>query len=81
MVSFDAAHRAVHYPQDRRFRIWVRPSILIGIAARFISNSNLDWKTTHGAGERQWLEVRYGHWSLAEGCAVKPFAAAAYTQR
>ena len=32
MVSFDAAHRAVHYPQDRRFRIWVRPSILIGIA-------------------------------------------------
>src|SRR5574338_558498 len=32
MVSFDAAHRAVHYPEDRRFRIWVRPSILIGIA-------------------------------------------------
>ncbi|MFZ2002312.1 MAG: molybdopterin-dependent oxidoreductase [Candidatus Sulfotelmatobacter sp.] len=33
MISFDAAHKAVHYPQDRRFRIWVRPSILIGIAA------------------------------------------------
>lgn len=32
MVSFDAAHAAVHYPADRRFRIWVRPSILIGIA-------------------------------------------------
>ena len=32
MVSFDAVHRAVHYPEDRRFRIWVRPSILIGIA-------------------------------------------------
>ena len=32
MVPFDAAHRAVHFPDDRRFRIWVRPSILIGIA-------------------------------------------------
>jgi methionine sulfoxide reductase catalytic subunit len=33
MISFDAAHKTVHYPQDRRFRIWVRPSILIGMAA------------------------------------------------
>src|SRR5690242_19150313 len=32
MVQLDAAHAAVHYPQDRRFRIWVRPSILIRIA-------------------------------------------------
>ena len=32
MISFDAAHRAVHYPDDRRFRVWIRPSILIGIA-------------------------------------------------
>ena len=32
MISFDAAHKTVHYPNDRRFRIWVRPSILIGIA-------------------------------------------------
>ena len=33
MIPFDAAHAAVHYPKDRRFRIWVRPSILIGIGA------------------------------------------------
>ncbi|HEV3038502.1 MAG TPA: hypothetical protein VHA33_12065 [Candidatus Angelobacter sp.] len=32
MISFDAAHAAVHYPQDRRFRLWIRPSILIGAA-------------------------------------------------
>ncbi len=32
MISFDAAHAAVHYPSDRRFRIWIRPSILVGIA-------------------------------------------------
>lgn len=30
MIPFDAAHRAVHYPNDRRFRVWIRPSILIG---------------------------------------------------
>ncbi len=30
MISFDAEHRAVHYPLDRRFRIWIRPSLLIG---------------------------------------------------
>lgn len=29
MIAFDAAHQAVHYPKDRRFRIWVRPSILV----------------------------------------------------
>lgn len=28
---FDSAHGAVHYPKDRRFRIWVRPNILLGI--------------------------------------------------
>ena len=32
MISFDAAHAAVHYPPDRRFRIWIRPSFLIGAA-------------------------------------------------
>src|SRR5512146_2850020 len=31
MVHFDVAHQAVHVPEDRRFRIWIRPSILIGI--------------------------------------------------
>ena len=36
MISFDAAHAAVHYPKDRRFRIWVRPSILIGIAVALL---------------------------------------------
>ena len=30
MIAFDAAHQAVHYPPDRRFRIWIRPSVLIG---------------------------------------------------
>lgn len=29
MIHFDEAHRAVYYPDDRRFRVWIRPSILI----------------------------------------------------
>ena len=32
MISFDAAHRAIHYPPDRRFRVWIKPSF-IAIAA------------------------------------------------
>jgi len=32
MISFDSAHKAVHYPDDRRIHIWIRPSILIGTA-------------------------------------------------
>ncbi len=33
MVAFDAAHAAVHYPADRRFRIWIKPSLVLLIAA------------------------------------------------
>ncbi len=33
MINFDAAHAAVHYPPDRRFRVWIRPSVLLIIAA------------------------------------------------
>jgi len=31
MISFDPAHRAVHYPDDRRFVLWIRPSILMAL--------------------------------------------------
>jgi len=30
MIPFDPAHKAVHYPADRRFRIWIRPSFVAG---------------------------------------------------
>ena len=30
MIRFDAAHKAVHYPPDRRFRIWIKPSFVAG---------------------------------------------------
>jgi methionine sulfoxide reductase catalytic subunit len=43
MISFDAAHKAVHYPSDRRFRIWVRPSILIGAGGALLSIIAAAW--------------------------------------
>jgi DMSO/TMAO reductase YedYZ molybdopterin-dependent catalytic subunit/thiosulfate reductase cytochrome b subunit len=43
MVSFDAVHEAVHYPKDRRLRIWVRPSILIGIAVAALAAVLAAW--------------------------------------
>jgi hypothetical protein len=33
MIPFDAAHKAVHYPPDRRFRFWIRPSFVAGAVA------------------------------------------------
>jgi hypothetical protein len=43
MVSFDAEHAAVHYPKDRRFRTWVRPSILMGTAVAALALVLASW--------------------------------------
>jgi len=29
MIALTEAQRAVYYPQDRRLRIWIRPSVLL----------------------------------------------------
>lgn len=43
MIPFDAAHKAVHYPEDRRFRIWIKPSILMGIAITILGIVAAAW--------------------------------------
>jgi DMSO/TMAO reductase YedYZ molybdopterin-dependent catalytic subunit/thiosulfate reductase cytochrome b subunit len=50
MVSFDAAHRAVHYPQDRRFRIWIRPTILIWTGVVILTAIAASWIEVAVAG-------------------------------
>lgn len=50
MISFDATERAVHYPPDRRFRVWVRPSILIGVAAALFALVAASWIEVAFAG-------------------------------
>ncbi|HEY7333932.1 MAG TPA: molybdopterin-dependent oxidoreductase [Bryobacteraceae bacterium] len=46
MIAFDAAHAAVHYPPDRRFRIWIRPSIAFFAIALFLSLVAAAWIET-----------------------------------
>ena len=50
MVPFDAAHEAVHYPPDRRFRVWIRPSIPIGLGIAIIAVLAAAWIEVAVAG-------------------------------
>jgi sulfoxide reductase catalytic subunit YedY len=43
MIPFDAAHKAVHYPPDRRFRVWVRPSFVAGAVVLILAPLLLAW--------------------------------------
>jgi methionine sulfoxide reductase catalytic subunit len=43
MIPFDDAHRTVHYPNDRRFRVWVRPSLLVGLLVLALAPVVLAW--------------------------------------
>ncbi len=57
MVSFDAAHLAVHYPADRKFRIWIRPSILAGIVVVVLAVFAAAWIEVAVAGMPQVAEI------------------------
>src|SRR5262249_2884359 len=43
MIAFDKAHRAVHYPDDRRFRIWIKPTILLATAIVVFIPFSIAW--------------------------------------
>ncbi len=43
MIAFDPAHQAVHFPDDRRFRIWVRPSLLVAACVVILSLVAAAW--------------------------------------
>lgn len=53
MISFDSAHKAVHYPPDRRFRIWIRPSILVWVAGAILTAIAAAWVEAAIAGVPQ----------------------------
>ncbi|MEO6993455.1 MAG: cytochrome b/b6 domain-containing protein, partial [Lacunisphaera sp.] len=50
MVTFDAAHRAVHFPDDRRFRVWVRPSLIAGVGGLILLAVAAAWIEFAAAG-------------------------------
>jgi methionine sulfoxide reductase catalytic subunit len=43
MIPFDKAHREVHYPDDRQFRIWMRPSALWLLSAIVVTPIVAAW--------------------------------------
>jgi methionine sulfoxide reductase catalytic subunit len=43
MISFDAVHAAVHHPSDRRFRVWIRPSILVAAGGMVVAAVLAPW--------------------------------------
>ena len=46
MIPFDAAHRSLHYPDDRRICLWVRPSLVFGAGVAvllFLAPAWIQW--------------------------------------
>jgi len=55
MINFDAAHKAVHYPPDRRFRVWLKPSV-VGTVLVLVKQAEL----VDGADKLLKLQVDVG---------------------
>jgi hypothetical protein len=43
MVAFDAAHKKVHYPDDRRHRLWIDPRLLYCLLALILVVLAVAW--------------------------------------
>jgi len=43
MISFDTAHKTVHYPPDRRFRVWIKPSFVVGLVVLILLPLMFAW--------------------------------------
>jgi sulfoxide reductase catalytic subunit YedY len=43
LIAFDAAHRAVHYPEDRRFRVWLSPRAALLLCVLVLGPLALAW--------------------------------------
>ncbi len=46
VVPLTEEERAIYYPADRRFRIWIRPSVLILIAVLILIPLSIAWVQT-----------------------------------
>ena len=73
MIHFDEAHRAVYYPDDRRFRIWIRPSILIPLLILALGPFVLAWMQNAIFGLPYIAPATVSHESVASGPHGFPF--------
>src|ERR1051326_8206373 len=42
-IQFDALHKAVYYPSDRHFRIWIKPSFVAGVVGLLLLAFLIAW--------------------------------------
>ena len=73
MIHFDEAHRAVYYPDDRHFRIWIRPSILIPLLILALGPFVLAWMQNAIFGLPYIASAAASHESVASGPHGFPF--------
>jgi hypothetical protein len=69
MISFDAAHKAVHYPADRRFRIWIRPSLILWLVVPILLLLTIAWVQASIFG----LPLIAGSPNITEATATSPY--------
>jgi methionine sulfoxide reductase catalytic subunit len=43
MQAFDEVHQAIHYPLDRRFRIWINPWFIFAFAVVALAPVAIAW--------------------------------------
>jgi sulfoxide reductase catalytic subunit YedY len=64
MQIFDEAHRAIHYPPDRRFRVWINPWFTIAFAVVVLGPIAVAWGQYLVAGlptETSLLPINFGN--------------------
>ena len=50
MQAFDQVHQAVHYPPDRRFRVWINPRFIFAFAVVALVPVAIAWGQYLSAG-------------------------------
>jgi len=43
MQAFDEVHRAIHYPPDRRLRVWIDPRFVFAFAVVALAPVTIAW--------------------------------------
>ena len=73
MIRFDDAHRSVYYPDDRRFRVWIRRPVLILLLILAICPFALAWVQNALAGLPHIAATAASHENAASGPHGFPF--------
>ena len=56
MQAFDAVHQAIHYPPDRRFRLWINSRFILAFAVVALVPVAIAWSQYLIAGQAGYRE-------------------------